>query len=218
VIGGPNGAGKTTSSNRILPGSVELRHFLNADEIARKLSPSDPDSAAVAAGRLLLEGMTECTRSGISFAFETTCAGRAHLQRLRLCRSAGYRITLIFLWLPSPDVALARVAQRVANGGHAIPRDVVIRQFRTWACSDHREAPTFIAHNSRFSAMATDRGGDRVTEVTSHQIVENVLRALKETARDVDERRVRLDGRVTPESYATRAAPVIAAPTPVTAK
>jgi predicted ABC-type ATPase len=114
VLGDPNGAGKTTASNRILPGSIELRRFLNADEIARELSPCDPDSAAVAAGRLLLQGMEECTRSGVSFAFETTCAGRAHLRRLRLCRSVGYRVTLIFLWLPLPEAALARVAQRVA--------------------------------------------------------------------------------------------------------
>lgn len=129
VIGGPNGAGKTTASNRILPASIELSRFLNADEIARALSPSDPDSAAIAAGRLLLEGIEECIRLGVSFAFETTCAGRAHQQRLRLCRSVGYRITLIFLWLPSPDVAVARVAQRVANGGHSIPKDVVVRRY-----------------------------------------------------------------------------------------
>jgi hypothetical protein len=100
VIGGPNGAGKTTASNSVLPGSIELRHFLNADEIARTLSPSDPDSAAIPAGRLLLDGIEECMRSGASFALETTCAGRTHLQRLRLCRSAGYRMTFISCGYP----------------------------------------------------------------------------------------------------------------------
>jgi predicted ABC-type ATPase len=129
VIGGPNGAGKSTAANRILPAALASSRFLNADEIARDLSPSDPNSAAVAAGRLLLEGIDDCTRNGESFAFETTCAGRAHVQRLRRCRELGYRFTLIFLWLPSADIALARVAQRVANGGHGIPRDVVIRRY-----------------------------------------------------------------------------------------
>jgi predicted ABC-type ATPase len=130
VIGGPNGAGKTTASNRLLPPVIgSARYFLNADEIARELSPSDPDQAAVAAGRLLLERIDECMRSGASFAFETTCAGRSHIQRLRLCRTRGYQVALIFLWLPSPEAALARVAQRVANGGHSIPRDVIIRRY-----------------------------------------------------------------------------------------
>lgn len=129
VIGGPNGAGKTTASNRILPAVIGTHeHFLNADEIARELSPSNPDDAAVAAGRLLLERIDACIRSGANFAFETTCAGRAYIQRLRLCRSRGYQVGLIFLWLPSPEIALARVAQRVANGGHGIPREVVIRR------------------------------------------------------------------------------------------
>ena len=129
VIGGPNGAGKSTASNQILPISLSLLNFLNADEIARGLAPFDPDRAAIAAGRTLIEGIDAFVRSGESFAFETTCAGRGHLQRLRMCRAAGYRITLIFLWLPSSDVALARVAQRVAHGGHGIPHDVVVRRY-----------------------------------------------------------------------------------------
>lgn len=129
VIGGPNGAGKSTAANQILPAALASSRFLNADEIARDLSPSNPDSAAIAAGRLLLEGINDCTRNGESFAFETTCAGRAHVQRLCRCRELGYRFILIFLWLPSADIALARVAQRVANGGHGIPRDVVIRRY-----------------------------------------------------------------------------------------
>jgi predicted ABC-type ATPase len=129
VIGGPNGAGKSTAANRIFPKSLGLRHFLNADEIARGLSPYDPSSAAIAAGRVLIETIDTLVHSGQSFAFETTCAGRGHLQRLRLCRSAGYRITLIFLWLPSAEMALARVAHRVAHGGHGIPDDVVLRRY-----------------------------------------------------------------------------------------
>lgn len=129
VIGGPNGAGKSTAANRILPYALGITNFLNADEIARGLSPFDPDEAAVAAGRLLIGNMENFIRVGESFAFETTCAGRSHLQRLRACRSNGYQIVFVFLWLPSAEHALARVAQRVANGGHGIPRDVVIRRY-----------------------------------------------------------------------------------------
>lgn len=129
VIGGPNGAGKSTAANRILPDSLALRNFLNADEIARGLSPFDPGRAAIAAGRLLIEHSDAFVRAGQSFALETTCAGRGHPQRLRLCRAAGYRITLVFLWLPSVEMALARVAQRVAHGGHGVPDDVVIRRY-----------------------------------------------------------------------------------------
>jgi predicted ABC-type ATPase len=129
VIGGPNGAGKSTSANRILPHALGITNFLNADEIARGLSPFDPDRAAVAAGRLLIAGIENCVRDGVSFAFETTCAGRSHVQRLKACRSNGYRITLVFLWLPSAQHALARVAQRVANGGHGIPGDIVRRRY-----------------------------------------------------------------------------------------
>lgn len=129
VIGGPNGAGKSTSANRLLPESLGLRDFLNADEIARGLSPFDPDRSAIAAGRLLIEGIDTFVREGKSFAFETTCAGRGHLRRLRAYRAVDYRITLIFLWLPSPDVAIARVAQRVASGGHGIPEAIIRRRY-----------------------------------------------------------------------------------------
>ena len=129
VIGGPNGAGKSTLANHILSAPLRIHHFLNADEIARGLSPSDPDRAAIPAGRLLIKSIDDLMRAGESFAFETTCAGRSHLQRLRACRSAGYRVTLVFLWLPSAEVALKRVAQRVAHGGHGIPDEIVVRRY-----------------------------------------------------------------------------------------
>jgi predicted ABC-type ATPase len=129
VIGGPNGAGKSTSANRILPHSLGIVNFLNADEIARGLSPFDPGQAAIAAGRLLITSIETLVRDSVSFAFETTCAGRSHLQRLRGCRASGYRIIFVFLWLPSAEHALARVAQRVANGGHGISDDVVVRRY-----------------------------------------------------------------------------------------
>jgi predicted ABC-type ATPase len=120
VIGGPNGAGKTTWAYRRLSSTLEIREFVNADEIARGLSPLNPDASAIAAGRLMLNRLNELVDSGVNFAFETTCSGRGHSVFLKRCRTKGYRITLIFLWLPSSDVAVERVARRVSRGGHRI--------------------------------------------------------------------------------------------------
>ncbi len=129
VIGGPNGAGKTTAANRLLPTTLQLNEFLNADEIARGLSPFDPEANAIPAGRMMIDRIDKLVAAGKSFAFETTCAGHRHAKLLRSCRSAGYRVTFIFLWLPSAHAATARVAQRVSRGGHHIPYEVVFRRY-----------------------------------------------------------------------------------------
>jgi predicted ABC-type ATPase len=129
MIGGPNGAGKTTWAYRRLSPTLGIREFVNADEIARGISPLDPEASAIGAGRLMLDRLNELIDAGDSFAFETTCSGRGHARLLERCRTEGYRITLIFLWLPSADVALARVARRVGRGGHRIPDEVVMRRY-----------------------------------------------------------------------------------------
>jgi predicted ABC-type ATPase len=129
MIGGPNGAGKTTWAYRRLSPTLGIREFVNADEIARGISPLDPEASAIAAGRLMLDRLNELIDTGDSFAFETTCSGRGHARLLERCRTEGYRITLIFFWLPSADVALARVARRVGRGGHRIPDEVVMRRY-----------------------------------------------------------------------------------------
>jgi predicted ABC-type ATPase len=129
MIGGPNGAGKTTIATTMLPKELRIREFVNADEIARGLSPFNPEGSARAAGRLMIKRIHELIDRGESFAFETTCAGRAHARTLSRCRDAGYRLTLIFLWLPSVKEALDRVARRVAQGGHRIPKEVVVRRY-----------------------------------------------------------------------------------------
>ena len=131
VLGGPNGAGKTTAASTLLPWHLGIREFVNADEIARGVSPFNPEGSAIAAGRLLVTRIHALARGGGSFAFETTCAGRGHVQLLRSCKERKYRVTLLFLWLPSPQIALARVARRVSQGGHGIPDDVVVRRY--WA-------------------------------------------------------------------------------------
>jgi predicted ABC-type ATPase len=131
IIGGPNGAGKTSAAPSLLQYGLNIPDFVNADEIARGLSPLDPERTALAAGRLMLERMRELTRSRRSFAFETTCSGRAYLQMLKQCKADGWRVTLVYLWLKSPEDAVERVARRVRQGGHNIPTDVVIRRY--WA-------------------------------------------------------------------------------------
>jgi predicted ABC-type ATPase len=131
ILGGPNGAGKTTAAPVVLADMLGIREFVNADEIARGLSPFNADGAAVAAGRLMIARIRSLMRAGESLAFETTCAGRMQLALIRDARALGYRATLVFLWLPSPDDALARVAGRVRQGGHGVPDAVVIRRYWT---------------------------------------------------------------------------------------
>ena len=131
IISGPNGAGKTTAAQLLVPHGLEIREFVNADEIARGLSPFNPEHAAFGAGRLMLQRISELIRNRVSFAFETTRAGRTHLPMLRRCKADGWRLTLVYLWLPSPQAALDRVARRVREGGHGIPNDVVVRRY--WA-------------------------------------------------------------------------------------
>jgi predicted ABC-type ATPase len=129
VFGGPNGAGKTTMATRLLPHRLGIIEFVNADEIARGLSPFDWGRSAIAAGSAMISRIDELVRAQRSFAFETTCAGRRHLRLLKQCRTAGYRITLLFLWLPSAEMARERVARRVRRGGHPIPPDVIARRY-----------------------------------------------------------------------------------------
>jgi predicted ABC-type ATPase len=129
ILGGPNGAGKTTAARALLPNALAIREFVNADEIARGLSPFNEASVAVTAGRLMIERMRHLVQTGESFAFETTCAGRGHIELLRRCRAQGWRVTLLYFWLPSPQAAIERVERRVRQGGHNIPADVIARRY-----------------------------------------------------------------------------------------
>ncbi len=129
VLAGPNGAGKSTSAALLLRGALAVDEFVNADTIALGLSAYRPAAAAVAAGRVMLERLRFLAHQRRDFAFETTLAGRGHARWLRELRASGYRTHLIFLSLPSPDLAVARVAERVLQGGHDVPEDVVRRRF-----------------------------------------------------------------------------------------
>ncbi len=128
VIAGPNGAGKTTFARSWLP-NEKISDYLNADEIARGLSPLDPQRARVAAARVLFERLDELKRRHRSFAFESTLSGYSHLTRLVALKKSGYSIEIVFLRLSSPEVAISRVAARVKQGGHDVPAADIRRRF-----------------------------------------------------------------------------------------
>ncbi len=129
LIAGPNGAGKTTFAREYLPGEPEGVRFLNADLIAAGLSPFDPDRAALRAGRLLLLLVDEAVTQRQSFTVETTRSGHGYARSVPRWQTDGYFITLIFLALPDVKTAIARVAERVRQGGHDIPVPTIRRRF-----------------------------------------------------------------------------------------
>ncbi len=129
IIAGCNGAGKTTASMSVLPGVLNCEEFVNADEIAKGLSPFHPEEMAIEAGKLMLKRIDTLLALQKSFAIETTLATRSYKKLVQRAKDAGYTVTLLFFWLPSPEMAEIRVASRVASGGHNIPRDVIHRRY-----------------------------------------------------------------------------------------
>jgi predicted ABC-type ATPase len=156
LIAGCNGAGKTTFAKEFLPHEVKCLRFYNADELARGLSPLDPAAAAMKAGRLLLGEIRESIRRGETFALESTLSGKTYVRLFQEAQSLGYEIELHYLWLSSPEQAIARVRRRVRMGGHNVPVSDIRRRFKRsltnlfaeylplatrWAISDSRSLP-----------------------------------------------------------------------------
>lgn len=129
IIAGCNGAGKTTASMTVLPEVLECEEFVNADEIAKGLSPFHPEEMAIEAGKLMLKRIDTLLGQRKSFAIETTLATRSYKGLVERAQALGYRVTLLFFWLPSPEMAEMRVAARVATGGHNIPKEVIHRRY-----------------------------------------------------------------------------------------
>ena len=129
VIAGPNGAGKTTFAREFLPQEAGCPVFVNADLIAAGLSPFAPERAALQAGRLTLAAIAQHVARRESFAFETTLSGRAYARQMAQWQALGWRVELFFLSLPSADMAVQRVAERVRQGGHNIPEATIRRRF-----------------------------------------------------------------------------------------
>ena len=128
-MAGPNGSGKTTFAKEFLPDYAKCVRFVNADLIARGLSPFAPQIVAMKAGRLVLEQLHELAIKNLDFAFETTLAGKTYVNYLKEVKRRGYRIHLFFLWIPSEKLALQRIKDRVAEGGHDVPAEDVRRRF-----------------------------------------------------------------------------------------
>ena len=129
VLGGINGAGKTTASRSLLANTLKVLTFVNADVIAQGLSGFDPNSAAVEASRIMLERLRELAERRANFAFETTLAARSYAKWLRELSATGYAVRLFYFWLGSADAAVARVAQRVRMGGHAVPEETIRQRY-----------------------------------------------------------------------------------------
>lgn len=165
IIAGPNGAGKTTFAREFLPNEAGCPRFVNADLIAAGLSPFAPEAAALQAGRLMLEQIHAHVARCESFAFETTLSGRSYARLIPQWQSLGYRMRLFFLSLPNAETAIARVAERVREGGHDVPAEVIRRRFAAglqnfeqvykplvdeWALYDNSgESPQLMAEYSR---------------------------------------------------------------------
>jgi predicted ABC-type ATPase len=129
IIAGCNGAGKTTASYTILPEMLNCREFVNADNIAAGLSPFNPESVSIEAGRIMLQRIHTLMVENRTFAFETMLATRSYVSLIKQAKLQGYEITLAFFWLPSPEMAQKRVLDRVANGGHNIPSETIKRRY-----------------------------------------------------------------------------------------
>ena len=161
IIAGPNGSGKTTFAKLFLPDYVNCPNFVNADLIAQGLAPFEPRAAAIKAGKLVLQQIHEYSERGVDFAFETTLSGKSYKSLLIELKSKGYALHLFFLWLPGVELAMARIKERVQEGGHNVPAEDVRRRFSrginnfftlyeplldSWMLFDNSKAkPTLIA-------------------------------------------------------------------------
>lgn len=129
IIAGCNGAGKTTASLTVLPSVLNCKEFINADEIAKGLSPLNPDSVAVQAGKLMIKRFAELLDEGVDFAVETTLATKSYIRKIQQAKAKGYTVTLLFFALENPELAKDRVKFRVQEGGHNIPPDTIERRY-----------------------------------------------------------------------------------------
>jgi predicted ABC-type ATPase len=129
IIAGPNGVGKTTFANKYLPDEAKQLEFVNADLIARGLSPYDPDGVAMEAGRIALGRIRQLIADKIGFTWETTMSGRSAASWLREAKAAGFTLKCYFIWVREVEITLTRVRQRVVEGGHNIPEEVSRRRF-----------------------------------------------------------------------------------------
>lgn len=181
IIAGCNGAGKTTASMTILPKSLLVREFVNADEIARGLSPFNPESVAIEAGRLMLQRIEALLAKGESFSIETTLATRSYTRLVERAKAKGYMVHIIYFWLNSPELAIHRVAMRVADGGHNIPTDTIRRRYAAGITNLFRRFMDIvdiwtIYDNSERVAFGGQRIGTHINNNDKFQIIQSHVR------------------------------------------
>lgn len=167
ILAGPNGAGKTTFAYAYFCNEVSQGQFLNADEIARGLSPANVERSAIAAGRLLIKRRTSLIRKRATFVVETTLATRTLMQTTRSAQRAGYFVHLIYLLIADPEVCIQRVARRVAMGGHHIPSDVILRRYHL----SLKLLPDYVAACDLVDIYSADRKPKPVMEKRHEQVV-----------------------------------------------
>ncbi len=164
VIAGCNGAGKTTASYTVLPEILNCKEFVNADEIARGLSPFNPESVSFQAGRIMLQRIKELLKVKADFGFETTLATRSYVQLVKQAKKQGFTVILIYFWLESIALAKARVKSRVEKGGHNIPNDVIERRCKGGLdnfFSNYKSlADKWIFYDNSFETPAAIAGGN----------------------------------------------------------
>ena len=185
IISGCNGAGKTTASYTVLPEILNCREFVNADEIARGLSPFNPGSVAIEAGKLMLQRIEELLKRNETFSIETTLATRSYVNLVKQAQEQGYSIRLLFFWLSTPELAVKRVAERVSKGGHDIPQDIIRRRYvaginnlfklfmpivNYWAIFDNSETPR---------KKVAIGGKDSQTEIVNIELYNNIKNYVK---------------------------------------
>jgi predicted ABC-type ATPase len=129
IIAGPNGAGKTTSAESMLPGILNCVEFVNADNIAKGLSPFNTEGVAFEAGRIMLHRINDLAFQKVDFVIETTLSTLSYAKFIKDCKANNYEIVLVYIWLNHPDIAVERVAQRVKTGGHNIPKEIIVRRY-----------------------------------------------------------------------------------------
>jgi predicted ABC-type ATPase len=185
IISGCNGAGKTTASYTVLPEILNCKEFVNADEIARGLSPFNPSSVAIEAGKLMLQRIEELLKRNETFSIETTLATRSYVNLVKQAQEQGYSIRLLFFWLSTPELAVKRVAERVSKGGHDIPQDIIRRRYvaginnlfklfmpivNYWAIFDNSETPR---------KKVAIGGKDSQTEIVNIELYNNIKNYVK---------------------------------------
>lgn len=168
IIAGPNGAGKTTASFTILPELLKCDTFINADEIARGLSPLNPEKASFDAGRLMLSQIQKNLKAKIDFAIETTLSTKSYLQLVKTVKKKGYKVTLVFLWLESVKTAKERVRMRVKEGGHNIPGKVIKRRYK-------RGLENFKNFAKAVDTWVVINNGSTTPKIVAEKTFENII-------------------------------------------